>query len=86
MGSLLGTDAATGGFLLGGIITATFIIIFMILASKLEATSANPMLIITAFGMIVSVLFGWWPLWTMFIVVIVFAWLVFKPMGNPNAQ
>lgn len=67
MGTLLGTDATTGGYVIGGIFVITVAFATFILASKLEARAASGPSFMLGSGLIMAVLFGWWPVWAVLV-------------------
>ena len=70
MGSLLGTDATTGGYVVGGIFSFVCFFATLIIMSRLEVSNASPIWFALAFGIAFSTLFGWVPIWGFFFVAV----------------
>lgn len=70
MGALLGTDATTGGYVVGGIFSAICFFATLIIMSKMEVSNASPIWFTLAFGIAFSTLFGWVPIWGFFFVAV----------------
>lgn len=62
---LLSTDAATGGWIVGGIFTMSCFLAVAILLSKLEFGNGAPIMFTLGFGVIFSVMVSWWPTWAL---------------------
>ncbi len=71
LSSILGVDMPTAGWLIGAALTITLIVIGLILASKLETESPIPLLFLISTGMMVAVGVGWWPVFTIFVAVVI---------------
>lgn len=63
MGGILGTDATTGGFVMGAITAAALMVIGMILSAELDSQSGVFMVGFLAFAIGLPAIFGWFPNW-----------------------
>ena len=70
MGGLLGTDAVTGGYVVGAIFSFICFFATLIVMSKLEVSNGSPVWFALAFGIGFSTLFGWVPIWGFFFVAV----------------
>jgi len=70
MGSLIGGDAATGGWILGLAVVVGLFVILLIAGGKDGGLAG------LGIGLGFAGLSGWWPIWSLFfvLVVILFAW------------
>jgi len=70
MGALIGGDAATGGWILGLVVVVSLFIILLIAGGKDGGLAG------LGIGLGFAGLSGWWPIWSLFfvLVVILFAW------------
>jgi len=73
MGSLIGGDAVTGGWILGLVVVVSIFLILLIVAGK-DGPSAGSLGAAIGLGFVLLV--GWWPIWTAFFVLVLagFAW------------
>lgn len=89
-GRLLGTDAGTGGFLLGLLVVICLGFTLLILASVFLKASFEGLSVIIPFlpGFIFVCLVSngvggtWWPLWVPILVVLVCAVIIIRPFGG----
>lgn len=65
-GGLMGTDATTGGYVVGGIVTIALMLALSFVLG--EELAGYGIMIPGALGVILAVLFGWWPTWTVIFV------------------
>lgn len=63
MGAMLGTDATTGGFVMGGITAVALMLIGMILSSLLDSRNGIFLIGFLAFAIGLPAVFGWFPNW-----------------------
>ena len=65
MGSLLGTTSTYGGYVVGGILTFSFILVGIFITSKLQSGNVMPLFALMAVGFILSRAFGWFEDWAL---------------------
>lgn len=82
-GSLLGTDATTGGYIAGAIFLGTMVFIGMVIASHLRgAGSMYGMVTFLAIGIAIPSMFSWFPTWFLvFVLMIVVAMAISSSQG-----
>lgn len=71
LSGLLGVPFDIAGWFLGVTLTFAFVMITIILEAKLESASAVPILFMMSTGMSLAVGFGWWPIWPIFVAVVI---------------
>lgn len=63
-------DLVTAGWVLGAVLSGTMIFAAMVISSMVQSTSPVPLFAMTALGLGLSTLFGWFPIWMIFFVVV----------------
>lgn len=86
MGGLLGTDPTTGGYVVGGIFSFVLFLVVLILMSRLEVSNASPIWFVLAFGIALSTMFGWIPIWGLFFVAVLVIIGGMNLFGTRSAQ
>lgn len=80
LATFLGIDVPTAGYYLG---IATVMVTFVALAWILkDQISGSGIFIPTAFAVVIVVLIGWWPPWTIVFIVLIIAFIITDPFGE----
>ena len=69
-GTAFGTDATFGGLMAGAVLTVSLALAGIILVSKLKMNGGLPVMFMLALGVVLSTLFGWFPVWVPFALVV----------------
>jgi len=81
MGDLVG-DPTLGGYLLGGVVVGAFLVAFIMLSGK----EPVPVILGMGFGVVLSVLFGWWEPWTIVFIGLLLAFLLIRPFTSVTSD
>jgi len=86
LASLLNTTPLQAGYILGGMLVVAFVMIALILGSKLEASGSVGVatLLLAAFGIIRARLFNWWPDWSVLLAGLFAAVAIVGPLSRSS--
>lgn len=65
MAGLLGVSATYGGYVVGGILTLSLVLVGVFVTSKLQTGNTMPLFALLAVGFILSRAFGWFEDWAL---------------------
>ena len=80
IGQALGADKTTGGYVAGALFTV--VLIFVLEWSLGRERESSMLLISVGLGVVLSGLFGWFPLWIPFMMGLIIALILFNTMDR----
>ena len=81
IGTSLGADKTIGGYIAGAFFTIVLIVILEWAIGD-EEKSGNIFFISVGIGIVLSALFGWFPLWIPFVMAIVIIFMLMNPFSD----
>jgi hypothetical protein len=84
LGNLIGSNDVAG-FILGGALTLSILVAILIATSKSRISNSEFLFFLSVgMGLILSIGFGWWPLWTALIFGLIITFMIMSPFGNKS--
>jgi len=81
IGSYLGTTAEVAGFIAG---TAVILVLLIVVMLVLSGEKSNVIMPVSSVGIMLVVLIGWWPLWTIIFMLAMVAFMVINPFKETS--